>query len=172
VGAVIPIMTSGVMATGLTAIGIFWKPEMAGSSRRIRILIVEDNVGRIEQFRAWLPTDCIVVFASSAGRAIGVLQRDAAVISGIMLDHDLNEQAVTDRDRYLSGTNVTELIVRVVPRHVPILVHSMNETQGGRIARRLNAAGFSVTRARMADLTRERFDEWLQEVRDCTEDEG
>ncbi len=40
----------------------------------------------------------VACVATSAGKAIGVLQRDAKALAGILLDHDLTEQAVTDAD--------------------------------------------------------------------------
>ena len=65
-----------------------------------RLLLIEDDSERIEQFRAWLPEDARLVVAMSAGRAIGTLQRDGrGVYAGVMLDHDLQQHAATDADR-------------------------------------------------------------------------
>ncbi len=137
----------------------------------IHILVVEDNAGRTAWIRERLGADVIATFASSAGAAIGVIQRDAEAISGIMLDHDLQERARTQDDLYLSGSNLVEQIVGRVPRQVPVLVHSMNPAGAQAMARRLQAFGFSVTRIPMADLTREHLAIWLEEVRDCRDDE-
>ena len=57
----------------------------------IRVLLVEDDQGRVEWFRAWLPKDIRLVHARSAGLALGIIQRDCHDIAGIMLDHDLQQ---------------------------------------------------------------------------------
>lgn len=51
-----------------------------------------------QTFLEWLPADVVASVATSVGKAIGVLQRDAKELAGILLDRDLNEQAVTDAD--------------------------------------------------------------------------
>ena len=40
---------------------------------KIRILLVEDDQGRVEWFRAWLPRDIQLVHAGSGGKALGIL---------------------------------------------------------------------------------------------------
>jgi CheY-like chemotaxis protein len=132
----------------------------------IRVLIVEDNAKRIQTFLEWLPTDIATCIATSAGKAIRILQRDAKELAGILLDHDLHEQSVNVADLTLSGSDVSVHIARLVPRHVPVLIHSMNPSGSGDMARRLASAGFSVTRIPMADLTVEQMCQWLEEVRD------
>lgn len=143
---------------------------MSRPPARIRVLIVEDNPQRIRTFLDWLPADIVACVATSAGKAIGVLQRDAKELAGILLDHDLPEQAVTDADLTRSGSDVSGLIARLVPRHVPVLIHSMNPSGSAGMVRRLTSAGFSVTRIPMADLTIEHMCRWLEEVRDNWDD--
>ncbi len=92
---------------------------MNQAATRIRVLIVEDNPQRIQTFLEWLPADVVACVATSVGKAIGVLQRDAKELAGILLDHDLTEQAVTDADLTRSGSDVSGLIVQLVPRYVP-----------------------------------------------------
>jgi CheY-like chemotaxis protein len=134
--------------------------------RRLRVLIIEDDRGRVRTFKSWLPEDVIPVVAWSAGRALGILERDRGnVYAGILLDHDLQQLAATGADEYLSGTQVVEAIVRNVSTEVPILVHSMNPARAPVMARRLAEAGFSVTQVPMEALDRERLGEWLQDVR-------
>lgn len=133
--------------------------------KRLRVLIIEDDRGRVEKLKAWLPEDVLVVVAWSAGRALGILERDrGAVYAGILLDHDLQQRAATGADETLSGTQVVEAIVRNVSDRVPILVHSMNPVRAPVMARRLTEAGFSVTQVPMESLDREKLLEWLQEV--------
>jgi len=135
---------------------------------RIRLLIVEDSQYRIDAFEQWIPEDIVKVVARSAGAAVGILKRDKGrVYDGILLDHDLvriNEQDLTD------GKDVVQAMLNFTSSDVPVLVHSANESEAPRMVERLTNAGFSVTRIRFSDLSRERFAEWMEEVRDNFED--
>lgn len=133
---------------------------------KFRLLMVEDSQHRIEKIRNWLPVDHMLVTATSAGKAIGILQRDRGYIYGaIMLDHDLHEQAVTEADLSLSGSDLVELIATHVSRDVPILVHSMNPTRAPFVVLRLTRAGFDVTRIPYTELLRENFLSWLADAK-------
>lgn len=134
----------------------------------IRLLIVEDDAERIDLFRAWLPEDVRLVVASSAGRAIGVLRRDrGTVYAGILLDHDLQMQAIdTAADGELSGRQVVDTLIECINRDVPILVHSMNRGGARVMVRKLESAGFDVTRLPMADLGRADLLDWLDLVQE------
>ncbi len=138
-----------------------------------RILIVEDNTQREELLRSWIPSDIRVVIARSAGRAIGILERDRGrVYSGIVLDHDLQEKAATEADRYLSGQDLVERIISNVSTDVPILVHSVNASRGWVMVVRLQKKGFDVTHIPMNRLTARAFEEWIGDVREaCIQDE-
>ncbi len=132
----------------------------------MRILIIEDNTQREKLLCSWIPPDARVVIARSAGRAIGILERDRGrVYSGIVLDHDLQEKAATEADRYLSGQDLVDRIISNVSMDVPILVHSLNASQGWVMAVRLQKRGFDVTHIPMNLLTARVFEEWVQEVR-------
>ncbi len=133
----------------------------------LRILLIEDDNGRVRIIREWLPEDVRLVHAGSAGRAIGILQRDRDAYAGIMLDHDLQGQVATDMDFFLSGSNVVKTIIANVPSDTPVLVHSMNPEEAPKMVMTLTKSGFSVTRHPMSVLTKECLDEWLQEVREC-----
>lgn len=135
---------------------------------RPRILLIEDSAQRIERFREWLSgTEFVLIEASSGGRAQGILRKGGTDgIAGLCLDHDLHEQPMTDADMTLSASNLMGSIVQSIPRTVPVLIHSMNASRPPQMVRRLQSEGYSVTRIRMATLTREAFHEWLQEVRD------
>lgn len=138
---------------------------------RPRILLIEDNPERIATFRLWLEgTEFVLIEASSGGRARGILRKGMTDgIAGLCLDHDLDQQPVTSTD-YLSASEFMSAIVLSLPRTVPILIHSMNAQKPPQMERQLVSGGFSVTRCRMAALTRERFAEWIEEVRDIWED--
>ncbi len=86
-----------------------------------RILIVEDNTPRANLLKSWLPKDVVPVVVTSAGSAIGVIKRDRGnIYAGIMLDHDLQENIVTQEDISLNGMNVVDSIIRYIPNDVPI----------------------------------------------------
>jgi len=136
----------------------------------IRILLIEDDNERVISIKSWLPADIRLVHAGSAGRAIGILLRDRNAYAGIMLDHDLREQIVTERDFFLSGSNVVNTIITCISPDIPILVHSMNPGCAPNMVKSLEKTGFSVTRLPMREMTRENFNEWLEEVRDAWAD--
>ena len=101
---------------------------------------------------------------------MGILQRDRGrVYAGILLDHDLQEQTITQTDRLISGSDIVKVIFRNISKDVPILVHSMNISRAPIMAERLESAGFNVTRIPMEMLTERDFLEWLEEVRDLWE---
>ena len=138
---------------------------------RFRLLLIEDNQHRIDKFRSWLPDDCLLVVTTSAGKALGVLQRDRGYIyGGFLLDHDLDQQAATETDLMLSGSDLVESIVTHMSLDVPILVHSMNLIRGPLIAQRLNRAGFEVVRIPYDELEQDRFLAWLSDARATWED--
>lgn len=134
---------------------------------RPRILLIEDNHERIELFRQWIVEPFVLIEATTGGQALGVIRFGAEGVAGICLDHDLNTNPKTPSDAWVSGSDVvTAICNNKVSRTVPILVHSMNTTKGYEMSKRLKGAGFSVTRIRMAALSRESFLDWLVEVRD------
>ena len=135
-------------------------------SKFIRLLIIEDNPGRIRLFKKWLPDDIRPVFASSAGRALGVLQLDKGrVYAGIMLDHDLFEQPASEVDSQFSGTHVVQAIIKNIHPDTPVLLHSMNDIRARIMERSLESGGFYVRRIPMLALTQDRFLDWLIEVK-------
>jgi CheY-like chemotaxis protein len=136
-----------------------------------RILIVEDDPARAQKFQSWLPEDVRTTIVTSAGKAMGVLKRDRGnVYAGIMLDHDLHQQAVTEADRGLSGSDLVDSIIHNVSKEVPILIHSTNVTDVPFVATRLENARFWVTRIPMHEITQKRLLEWLEDVREIWED--
>lgn len=152
-----------------------WRRNPGGTGnamqRRIRILLIEDDAHRIERLKSWLPSDFVVIEARSAGRAIGLLVRHReGELAGIMLDHDLQAQAITAEDRYLSGSDVVDLIVKHVEKDVPVFVHSTNTTGGPAMAKRLDSAGYWATQVPMYALTPAILSEWIDDVRDLHED--
>lgn len=141
------------------------------SSLRPRILLIEDSDERIATFRRWLEgTEFVLIEASSGGRARGILRKGMTDgVAGLCLDHDLDQQPVTPTD-HLSASGFMSGIVLSLPRTVPVLIHSMNDQAPPQMERQLVSGCFSVTRCRMAELTQERFAEWIEEVRDSWEE--
>jgi len=132
--------------------------------------MVEDNRARVEVIRSWLPDDVHLVWAQSAGVAIGILERDGQdVYAGLLLDHDLYMRPRSEDDRFQSGTNVVDVAMESLDRDTAILVHSMNPSAAVDMVKRLDAAGFVVTRIPMAELTGGDFLDWLAEVREAWE---
>lgn len=132
-----------------------------------RLLIVEDDVERIECFKQWMPEDVRTTIAKSSGQAMGVLQRDRGdIYGGILLDHDLQEQARTDADRYLCGADVVDVLIRNISPDVPILVHSMNAARASLVVKKLEMAGFYVARIPFGALSRGKLLEWLRVARE------
>lgn len=135
-------------------------------SQPFRLLLIEDDKVRIEKFREWVPKNTILVVATSAGQAIGLLRRIApGDYGGLLLDHDLQQQAVTGADTGLSGSDLIEIITQTVERKISILIHSQNPNGAASMTGRLSEAGFWVTRVPWNLLTKERFCEWVEDVR-------
>ena len=139
----------------------------------IRLLVIEDNDKRIRRIWEWLPEGFHANFVKSAGRALGVLQLDGhqnypdrPAYAGIMLDFDLHMQASVASDLDLSGKTVVEAIIRHMDKSIPVMVHSMNPTGAPLMVRLLAQAGFEVLRISWDHLEKEKFLEWLAEVRE------
>ena len=134
-------------------------------ARRRRVLLIEDNVRRIERFRAWLPAEILRVEARSAGQAMGFLKRQQpGELCGILLDRDLDQQAMTEIDTRLSGSGLIALIVQYVERHGPVFTHSTNMSGGASMAKRLVAAAFWVTKMATYALTMEGLADWREQA--------
>lgn len=136
----------------------------------IRIFIVEDDQRRVDWFRAWLPKDMRLVHARSGGRALGVIQRDRTAFSGIMLDHDLQQQAISASDSNISGSIVIRAVMQYLSPEIPIMIHSMNPGKATTMGKALEKSGFSVTRMPMGEMSKTAFLEWLEEVREYHEE--
>lgn len=130
-----------------------------------KILIVEDDVRRVEKLTAWLEPGVRLIEATSAGVAMGLIKRTKqGDLAGVMLDYDLQERPKIAGDMNLSGNEVVQTILEHLPRDVPILVHSMNgKGHPARISKLLEGAGFYVVRMPMATMTKLDFQAWQKE---------
>ena len=137
-----------------------------------RILIVEDDPDRLLVIQSWMPQDVIVSNVTDAGVAMGQIKRDGKkrAYAGIMLDHDLQEQLKVASSMHLSGNDVVNVIISSIDKDIPILVHSMNPSEAAVMVRRLESAGFGVSRIPMSELTEKKMFEWLENAREIFEE--
>ncbi|MCU0834291.1 MAG: hypothetical protein MUC77_07630 [Chromatiaceae bacterium] len=134
--------------------------------RFFRILLIEDDIERVQSVRTWLPPWARVVWAQSAGGALGLIRRDAGhVYGGVMLDHDLGQRAMTADDAALSGSDVALALIAHFSPDIPILVQSTNQVQVPRVVRQLEEQGFWVTRRPWYEMTEAAFLAWIEEAR-------
>ncbi len=133
-----------------------------------RLLLIEDSTPRIETFTDWLTSsEFVLTVCRSGGQAKGMLAKGGAeAIAGVLLDHDLTDSVIAESDRSLSSTDLLPLISTTIRKWTPVLIHSHNPGKASKMHQFLEAAGMSVTQARFGSLTKEVFEEWLQEVRD------
>ena len=137
----------------------------------LKILIIEDDYRRIENFKNWLPVEFRAVVVKSAGIALGLLERDEGYqYAGICLDHDLQQQTAVASDRDLSGTSVVAAIIRHLSPKIPVLIHSRNRDRARYMGNELTDHGFDVTRIPMCDLSEVALVGWLEEVQETWED--
>ena len=127
---------------------------MASTPVGLRILIVEDNPARVDQFRLWLNHPRIrLIHVRSGDGALRCLEErwDA-----ILLDHDLLFEHPLGRERArIDGRGVVRrLIERGVNRQTPCIIHSMNP--GGRNAM------YQLLRANRHDVLIKPFDDWSE----------
>ena len=135
-------------------------------AKRLRLLMVEDDETRVAIIRNWLPPDVHLVWAQSAGSALGILARDGqGIYAGVLLDHDLFMRPRAEDDKHHCGTDIVDLMLEELDRDAAILVHSMNPGAAADMVRRLGSAGFAVTRIPMKEMTKMAFTDWLSEVR-------
>ncbi len=132
-----------------------------------RIWLIEDNPVRIEMFRQWLlDTPFQLVSASSGGQALGLVRFGAAGLAAICLDFDLNTNTHAQGEEHVNGAAIANAIVQKIPKHIPILIHSMSPTGAPRMHHRLMNEGFSATRITFENLNKNKFLSWLEEVKD------
>jgi CheY-like chemotaxis protein len=134
----------------------------ASMRKVLRLLLVDDSNERWETIRTWVPAHFRLVWADSAGHALGLLARSAKKdFVGIMLDYDLHQRNPGERK---NGLDVARSVVQKIDSSVPVLVLSTNEAHRGEMVRSLESKGFDVTLAPMDKLERTQFLEWLQAV--------
>lgn len=146
----------------------------------LKILVVEDDERRLGGLQQWTKSiqsknfhKCRyeVVWARAAGAAIGLLRRDRGrVYAGIMLDHDLVLQEVTERDDLFNGKDVVDAVIEYVDKDVPIFVHSANTTESPKMVKHLEGAGFAVERVAFGELRLNMFQDWLEYVCECSQE--
>jgi CheY-like chemotaxis protein len=132
----------------------------------LRILLVDDERERQERLISWLPLGFRAVAADTAGRAIGIIRRDAGeVYAAILLDYDLGGRGAHSSSAVLCGEDVAGAISEFVSRRTRVLIHSNDRIHTPGLVRMLESAGFEVWRRPIAELTERELAEWLAEVR-------
>jgi CheY-like chemotaxis protein len=139
--------------------------------RFCRILLIEDDEVRIDRLTNWLPPEFRLVVARSPGRAIATLRMDGPqTYAGVMLDHDLQAQAIVPEESWLSGTDIVPVLIDRVDHDVPVLVHSMNMSRGPAMVMRLREAGFETAHVPFENLSKAHFLKWVEHVNDLWEE--
>lgn len=115
--------------------------------------------------------DVHVVWASSAGLAIGILRRERGRgFDGVLVDHDLTQANRTSVDDLLSGKDVANAMAEHLDRDIPVFVHSGNRLEAPRLAAQLMSAGFGVTYIPFEVMTYGDLETWLEEVREAADE--
>lgn len=152
-----------------------FRPASMRVALKPRLLLIEDDPGRVALFQQWIEgSEFVLLHVRSGGAAMGVLSRGYEAIAGVMLDHDLSDSPLTETDLSMSTSSVMHLLCRSLPKHVPVLIHSHNASKPPQMQRALETAGLSVTRKRFFLLQQEPklFQAWLQDARDNWDSEA
>ena len=146
---------------------------------RIRILLVEDEERREKLFRKWLPNNFILVWARSAGQALGILQRAGKrTFAGILLDHDLDQSWRVESDANLDGRDVVAKIIEKISwdqrsqSYIENVITKITQTALRNVARDFTPADLISDRIRVTreifSLLEPHFHDWGLNLRDVT----
>jgi CheY-like chemotaxis protein len=139
-------------------------------SKKLRILLVEDDVERRDEIASWMPCDVRLIWCQNGEAAVGVLTRSGKHdFAAVMLDNDLDKRPYVATATKLKGVDVARKMTERLSRDTPVLVHSMSVTRED-IMKLLRAEAFPVTQLPYCDLTRENLNAWVEEVREDRED--
>lgn len=144
-----------------------------------RILLVEDDDRRVAHMKLLFHPGIRLVRASSAARAIGIIQRDGTLRSdsrpayaGVMLDHDLDHHPINAADQKMNGTDVARALAAHFSPDVPVYIHSTNSGGSAAMMGILRERGFDVERASWMDLqdAPSPLLQWFEEVLEIWDD--
>lgn len=99
---------------------------------QFKVLIVDDMRDRHNVFNRAIPSEFKVVHSFTAKEAITALDKD--IYDLVLLDYDLGTR--------LDGEDVSNYICESKKPHKTIVVHSMNDVAGPRMADSLEKAGY------------------------------
>lgn len=143
---------------------------MTARARKLRILLVEDDNRRQKEIEGWMPADVHLVWCQNGEAAFGVINRARpGEYAAVMLDNDLDKSPYVVVAKKKTGADVARLMAEKMPRDTPVLVHSMSADRE-EIMNRLRAEEFPVTQLPYVDLTREKLNAWVDEVREDHEE--
>ena len=92
-------------------------------SNKLNLLIVEDNIDRINWFQKEF-CDCRIIFAKTAKQGIRAINSE--VFSTILLDHDLGDRVFVPSSDSNTGYQVALAIPNSINKDTPVIVHSWN----------------------------------------------
>ena len=125
----------------------------------MNILFLDDDASRHKKFRAWKMGETIYQ-AYTARECIDFLQGSFPLLRSednkidffldeLWLDHDLEDRTYVDENETNTGSEVVRYLLNPHPRPRPkigrIYIHSLNETAGRSMGRKLKEAGYSVS---------------------------
>lgn len=143
---------------------------MTVSTKKLRILLVEDDIRRHKQIAEWMPEDVHLIWCQNGEAALGVINRATRdEFAGVMLDNDLDKRQYVETTKKKTGADVARQMAERISRDTPVLVHSMSVDRE-EIMNRLRAEGFPVTQVPYSDLSRQKLNAWVDEVREDREE--
>lgn len=106
-----------------------------------KILILEDNAGRITHFRRLYPKASIVETAQEAIDALRDFDWDY-----LSLDHDLGGETFVDSSRSDCGMEVIRWLTKHYLKDMNVIVHTANRRAADLMSSTLESAGYTVTK--------------------------
>ena len=106
-----------------------------------KILILEDNAGRIAYFRRLYPKASIIETAQETIDALRGFDWDY-----LSLDHDLGGENFVDSSRLDCGMEVVRWLVEHHQKGINITVHTANKRAADLMSSALESAGYTVTK--------------------------
>ena len=137
------------------------------TTKKPKLLLVEDGENRRRIFKAWTPPDVELRIAEDGGKALGIVNRmKEGEFAGVMLDHDLLYSPTAGMTQRVTGLDVARVLAQRASElnGTCALVHSNNTVHAPKIEKVLQGANYNVERIRFSDLTEERYREWVKNV--------
>lgn len=141
------------------------------------ILILEDDISRIEVMKSWLQ-DRLYMFENQfydhPSDMIDMVKQRRNDILAVSLDHDLNELCLSpgrttdNQTEDPTGMDVVSFLEQQTPQF-PVLIHSSNHRAAEKMVRCFNKRHWTVDRVIPFDDTSWIGEEWLPKLRKMIE---